>query len=167
MIKNELITLSIILIFIFLLILTLVFINLNYRVKKLEPFKVLNQEYFPNNHIIQSGLSTKEIDKVYIFLSSNCSKCRELTPELDKIISRNDNETLDIKFIVLDNKDNYDYFNKLNNFDSVIFFKKNVYNELNPNRVFPAYVFLDKSFYIDSQGVVGDQGWNYFLENIG
>ena len=130
MIKNELITLSIISIFIFLLILTLVFINLNYRVKKLEPFKVLNQEYFPNNHIIQSGLSTKEIDKVYIFLSSNCSKCRELTPELDKIISRNDNETLDIKFIVLDNKDNYDYFNKLNNFDSVIFFKKNVYNGL-------------------------------------
>ncbi|HHC7311422.1 TPA: hypothetical protein ACN30N_004338, partial [Vibrio campbellii] len=70
----------------------------------MEPFKVLNQEYFPNNHIIQSGLSTKEIDKVYIFLSSNCSKCRELTPELDKVISRNDNETLDIKFIVLDNK---------------------------------------------------------------
>ncbi|HAA15623.1 MAG TPA: hypothetical protein DCE41_29505 [Cytophagales bacterium] len=105
--------------------------------------------------------------KVLVFLGSKCPKCKTKLPELRASLDKTDNLGLLIWILSVEKK------RQIKNFlrDEVLLgatmrTTQATYDYLNPQAAFPYYLFLDTENRVQAEGMIGDENWLNFLEQL-
>ncbi|MEW6731010.1 MAG: hypothetical protein AB1489_06715 [Acidobacteriota bacterium] len=104
---------------------------------------------------------------VCLFLSSTCPKCREKLPELEKLLPLLPVAGLSMWLVSQEPKWRIKRFLKSNGLASVaVFVKNHAYKTLNPTQTSPFYLFTDHKSMLEAGGLIGDENWQSFLEQM-
>jgi AhpC/TSA family len=104
---------------------------------------------------------------VCLFLSSTCPKCREKLPELEKLLPLLPVAGLSMWLVSQEPKWRLKRFLKNNQMASVaIFVNKQDYKILNPTQTSPFYLFTNHNAALEAGGLIGDENWQSFLEQM-
>lgn len=106
-------------------------------------------------------------DKVIIFLQTNCPKCKSKLSRLIEIIERAAQVEVDVKIVLYGSETSIERFVGLHDLKSNILQLSRVdYLSLNPRQISPAYMFVNEQNEIEAQGMIDDENWQYFYQNI-
>ena len=108
-----------------------------------------------------------ESDKVLVFLQTNCPKCKSKLKHFETIISNAAEANVDVKIVLSENEAAIDRFiGKYDLKKYVLHMKRDDYLHLNPHQISPAYMFVNAENEIEVQGMIDDDNWQYFNQNI-
>ena len=108
-----------------------------------------------------------EYAKVYVYLSTECSKCKGKLPELADTIESVGNEG--VKMWIVSNESQRrvkDFLNSALLWRSAMLVEDSMYTQLNPLRASPYYQFVDNQNVLQAQGMIGDDNWMRFREQL-
>lgn len=106
-------------------------------------------------------------DKVLIFLQTNCPKCKSKLSKFIKIIEKATQVQVDVKIVLYGDEASIDSFVGSHDLKSnILQLSRSDYLSLNPRQISPAYMFVNEQNEIEVQGMVDDDNWQYFNQNI-
>ena len=106
-------------------------------------------------------------DKVLIFLQTNCPKCKSKLSRVVKIIERAAQAQVDVKIVLYGSETSIERFVGQHDLKSnILQLSQGDYLNLNPRQISPAYMFVNEQNEIEAQGMIDDENWQYFYQNI-
>lgn len=110
----------------------------------------------------QNGYAT-----AVLFLASRCSKCREKLDELPILFNLAEGSGLEIKLITSESARQYRRFlTDVQLARNCIRIRQSDYLQLNPQQMSPAYLFVDQQGVVEATGLIGDETWMQFCEQL-
>ncbi|MEI4550935.1 hypothetical protein [Pseudoalteromonas spongiae] len=121
-----------------------------------------------NYHSKQLQTITEVVsDKVLIFLQTNCPKCKSKLSRVVKIIERAAQAQVDVKIVLYGSETSIERFVGQHDLKSnILQLSQGDYLNLNPRQISPAYMFVNEQNEIEAQGMIDDENWQYFYQNI-
>ncbi|MCV2885685.1 hypothetical protein OE749_13385 [Aestuariibacter sp. AA17] len=135
------------------------------RIIEDEEFPVLTATQLSSDAPL--AIPRQHVDTAAVFLQTNCPKCKSKLPMLEQMILRSDDANVTIQILVHDQMPKLDKFfqsSSLQPHIAVLSYQD--YLRINRHEVSPAYVFISEQKTIEAQGLVGDDGWRYFEDNV-
>jgi thiol-disulfide isomerase/thioredoxin len=105
--------------------------------------------------------------RVFLFLYSSCEKCRSKIPELERLANMTPNAGVHLYLI---SNESQRKFKQLVQKEALIKISIHVdsedYDRLNPVGASPYYIFVDEQGVVQAGGLIGDNNWVAFVEQI-
>lgn len=103
--------------------------------------------------------------KVYLFLSSHCSKCKTWLPDIEKLHTRTQNLGVSIWLLTDEEPNRVRRFLQGTSLSGrVLLVDKALLVQFNPLMASPYYLFIDQENTLQAQGALGDENWLSFIE---
>lgn len=119
------------------------------------------------NSSVKVAIADQGIPSVLLFLSPRCPSCREHLPVVGSILSKSQEAGFDLWIITPESRKRMKHFLKSSRLiESVLFIKKKDFKTLNPTSTYPFYMFLDEKCKLQASGIVGDDDWQSFTEQV-
>lgn len=104
---------------------------------------------------------------VLLFMSSGCPKCRGTVPELLRILPAIRSAGVNLWIVPADSR--HDISPLLEGsalLDHVLILERAMRERLNPRRAVPFYIFIDHRMVALASGLIGDDDWQSFVEQM-
>lgn len=102
-----------------------------------------------------------------LFLASRCSKCKQKLAELPVLLQLAQGSGLEIKLITTERARPYQGFLAEPQLaKQCIRVRQLDYLQLNPQQISPAYLFIDQQGQVEATGLIGDENWLLFCEQL-
>jgi hypothetical protein len=104
---------------------------------------------------------------VLLFLSGGCPKCRQTVPTLLRILPAVRDAGISLWLIPADSR--HDISALLEGsalLEHVLVLEPAMRERLNPQRAAPHYIFIDHELTVLSSGLMGDEDWESFVEQM-
>lgn len=129
---------------------------------KIERFVAVNK--YAN---MQVDVFDKRSAKVFVFLLTGCPSCKERIKDVTQAIALSENEGVDIYLLTKESYNRCRAFLKGTDLLShLLHVDKHVYAMLNPQSASPAYLFVNDSNIVEAEGLIGDQNWMGFIQQL-
>lgn len=115
-----------------------------------------------------SSLETKiETPSALIFLATNCPKCKSKIKKIEKLISIAHKQGVAVKIVIHNKMINIDkFFNNSSLIKDIWQLNFEDYKAINPQEISPAYLFVNEQREVEGQGMVDDENWHYFEQQL-
>lgn len=112
-------------------------------------------------------INKKPNAQVLVFLSSTCPKCREKLLEIERFLPLTAGAGLSISLVSQESKWRLKRFLRSDAMLSIaVRTNKFDYRSLNPTQTSPYYLFLDHETRLEAGGIIGDENWLSFCEQL-
>ncbi|MEL6538702.1 MAG: redoxin domain-containing protein, partial [Bacteroidota bacterium] len=126
----------------------------------------VSMDRFSDNETV--SLSTyPQHAKALVFLGSKCPKCKAKLPELRASMAKTQNLGVMIWIVSVEKR------RRIKNFlrdevllDATLRTNQDTYDYLNPQSAFPYYLFIDAENTVQAEGMLGDENWMNFIEQL-
>jgi len=105
--------------------------------------------------------------KVYLFLSSECDKCKSKLSEILNVLDATEGQGVNLWLISMESK------RRVSNFlssptlmGSTIKVTEDEYDRVNPTGASPYYMFVDHNNLLQAEGFIGDENWISFTQQL-
>jgi len=106
------------------------------------------------------GILGNEEPTALLFLSSNCSKCRDKLPDIMRLLPLAEQAGLTIRLVTMEPAWRWRRFlGKGALLSASVRLKRQDYLVLNPLMATPAYLFIDEAGTLEAAGIIGDENW--------
>ena len=104
---------------------------------------------------------------VFLFLSSTCPKCKSKFPEIENFLPLLADASLNLWLVSQEPSWRLKRFLRKSALTGhVLMVDSQAFKSLNPNQVSPYYLFLDHTACLEAAGLIGDENWLSFLEQM-
>ena len=112
-------------------------------------------------------LPAANIPTVWLFLSSQCPKCRQTLPDLDAILLPCQRAGVHLQLLSLEpRKQIASFLGNSTLTEHCFMLKRKPYLALNPTRLSPAYLFINHLGFVEAEGMIGDENWLSFCQQL-
>lgn len=102
-----------------------------------------------------------------LFLASRCPKCKQKLAELPALLQLAQGSGLEIKLITTERARPYQRFLADQQLERHgVRVRQPDYLQLNPQQISPAYLFIDQQGQVEATGLIGDENWLLFCEQV-
>lgn len=117
------------------------------------------------NEVVE--LSGIEQATVLLFLSSRCPQCQEKLAEIESLIPLLEEAGLTLLLVTNEPKRHIVKFLKNGPLlENVLLVNKTSYKQINPTLSTPYYLFVNHLTQLEAGGVIGDEDWQSFLQQM-
>ncbi|CAM4332533.1 redoxin domain-containing protein [Pseudoalteromonas ostreae] len=115
-----------------------------------------------------SSIETKiHTPSALIFLATNCPKCKSKIEKIEKMTSSAHKQGVAVKIIIHNQMSDIErFFNRSSLIKDIWQLSFDDYRTINPLEISPAYLFVNEKSEIEGQGMVDDESWHYFEQQI-
>lgn len=105
--------------------------------------------------------------KVFLYLSSDCPKCKSKLPEIEGLVHSAQESGVSI-WLFTDEKPKKikQFLRGTSLYGRTLGLDQKVLNLFNPVNASPFYLFVDQSDILQAQGLIGDENWLQFSQQI-
>ncbi|WP_199611625.1 hypothetical protein [Flocculibacter collagenilyticus] len=112
-------------------------------------------------------LTSQKQATALVFLMSNCPKCQSKIAELESVLSVAPVAGVKLFFITHERTRKIEQFLGKSALKAVTLkVTKKAYLQLNPSQASPFYIFVDHQAQLQTAGMIGDENWQGFIEQI-
>lgn len=105
--------------------------------------------------------------KVFLFLSSQCPKCKSKLDEVQALVNKSRDMGVSIWLLTDEKPRRMKRFLKATSlYDRVLGLSEQLMDMLNPVKASPYYLFVDQNNVLQAEGLIGDQNWLDFSQQI-
>jgi peroxiredoxin len=127
-----------------------------------ENFEAFNEDTNQKKNLSESGSA-----KVFVFLHTGCPSCKERIPDAEKALKLSESEGVDIYLITTESYKRCRAFLKGTDLlPHLLQVDESVYERINPQKASPAYVFVNDLNVVEAEGIIGDENWLGFIEQL-
>lgn len=102
-----------------------------------------------------------------VFLATNCPKCKSKIEKIEKLTSSAHKQGVALKIIIHDQMVDIErFFNNSSLIKDIWQLNFDDYKAINPLEISPAYLFVNEQSEIEGQGMVDDESWYYFEQQL-
>jgi hypothetical protein len=106
----------------------------------------------------------EDLSKVYVFLSSACTKCKSKLGELECLHSIALPAGFQLRLLTIESEKAIKHFLQSSSLKEATWsVSESLYSELNPTMASPYYLFVDDDSVLKAQGMIGDENWQSFV----
>lgn len=125
---------------------------------------------FRANKLIDKAMVTLPSElqpAVWLFLSSQCPKCHDTLPLLERLLPLCDSAQVRLQLLTMESRKPMLHFLA----GSVLLqnsfaLRRKDYLKLNPALVSPGYLFINHEGLVEAEGIIGDSNWQSFEQQI-
>lgn len=138
--------------------------QLNMPSFELDMFPVFQAGQLHTNDFINTDVNSPT---VLIFLATNCPKCKGKIKTLENLVLHSESQGVSLRIIVHEQMKGIASFFNHTQLTSIIW-KLNYadYKVINPHEISPAYLFVNELSEIEGQGMIDDDNWQHFQQQI-
>ena len=157
------------------------FVNISLNIVMLKKFvkakeqldaPSFNIETFPSLQAME--LHTKKhiytdinIPSALIFLATNCPKCKSKITMLEKLAVHAQLNGVSLHILLHEQMENIGSFFAQSTLTRLIWqLNYSDYKSVNPHEISPAYLFINENSEVEGQGMIDDENWRYFKQQI-
>jgi hypothetical protein len=119
-----------------------------------------------DNTVIASN-NGPDTAKVWIFLSTACTKCKAKIPELEQVLLATQDAGVQLRMLTNESKRSMTGFlagSALQ--ENALIVDKTTHSLFNPQGASPFYQFVDDQNILQAQGLIGDDNWQGFVSQL-
>ncbi len=138
--------------------------QLNMPSFELDIFPVFEVSQLHTNKFISTDINSPT---VLIFLATNCPKCKGKIKMLENLVLHSESQGVSLRIIVHEQMKSIELFFNHTQLTNIIW-KLNYtdYKEINPHEISPAYLFVNELSEVEGQGIIDDDNWQHFQQQI-
>lgn len=130
----------------------------------ISTFPIIPANVLSDNSSIEIKIHTPS---ALVFLATNCPKCKSKIEKIEKLTSNAHKQGVTLKVIIHDQMVDIErFFINSSLIKDIWQLNFDDYKAINPLEISPAYLFVNEQSEIEGQGMVDDENWHYFEQQL-